>query len=230
MMKEKGKIVNILEVEEDDKERNRGAALLSIYNEFKDEIKAIRTDIQHLNIQQPQQSENNQELNSLLKETIVNAVNDTINAHINSRENYADEVSRRCKNTIDFAIERETKNVGNINIEDSNSLFTPLNLICETDKDTYMFNYDTRSNLPSLIFLYALLVKFEGQNSISFDDIAELALIFCLTNNDLLNVIKKVCDLYPSEIVFSDVAGIKELQFRTTINSIDVLNRYYEAN
>lgn len=82
-----------------------------------------------------------------------------------------------------------TKNVGNINIEDSNSLFTPLNLICETDKDTYMFNYDTRSNLPSLIFLYALLVKFEGQNSISFDDIAELALIFCLTNNDLLNVI-----------------------------------------
>ena len=113
-MKEKGKIVNILEVEEDDKERNRGAALLSIYNEFKDEIKAIRTDIQHLNIQQPQQSENNQELNSLLKETIVNAVNDTINAHINSRENYADEVSRRCKNTIDFAIERETKLVNNV--------------------------------------------------------------------------------------------------------------------
>ena len=103
-MKEKGKIVNILEVEEDDKERNRGAALLSIYNEFKDEIKAIRTDIQHLNIQQPQQSENNQELNSLLKETIVNAVNDTINAHINSRENYADEVSRRCKNTIDLQL------------------------------------------------------------------------------------------------------------------------------
>jgi len=91
-----------------------GAALLSIYNELKDEIKAIRTDIQHLNIKQPQQSENNKELNSMLKETIVNAVNDTINAHINSRENYADEVSRRCKNTIDFAIERETKLVNNV--------------------------------------------------------------------------------------------------------------------
>lgn len=96
------------------KKEIEGAALLSIYNELKDEIKAIRTDIQHLNIQQPQQSENNQELNSLLKETIVNAVNDTINAHINSRENYADEVSRRCKNTIDFAIERETKLVNNV--------------------------------------------------------------------------------------------------------------------
>lgn len=68
------------------KKEIEGAALLSIYNELKDEIKAIRTDIQNLNIQQPQQSENNQELNSLLKETIVNAVNDTINAHINSRK------------------------------------------------------------------------------------------------------------------------------------------------
>ena len=96
------------------KKEIEGAALLSIYNELKDEIKAIRTDIQHLSIQQPQESENNQELNSMLKETIVNAVNDTINAHINSRENYADEVSRRCKNTIDFAIERETKLVNNV--------------------------------------------------------------------------------------------------------------------
>lgn len=109
------------------KKEIEGAALLSIYNELKDEIKAIRTDIQHLNIQQPQQSENNQELNSLLKETIVNAVNDTINAHINSRENYADEVSRRCKNTIDFAIERETKLVNNV-------LLPKLSPIVQVDK------------------------------------------------------------------------------------------------
>lgn len=122
------------------------------------------------------------------------------------------------------------KNGGNVNIEDSNSLFAPLNLICETEKNTYRFNYDTRSDVPSLIFLYALLVKFEGRNSISFEDITELALIFCLTNNDLLDIINYLCDLYPSEIVFSDVAGIKELQLRATLNSIDVLDRYYEEN
>lgn len=122
------------------------------------------------------------------------------------------------------------KNGGNVNIEDSNSLFAPLNLICETEKNTYRFNYDTRSDVPSLIFLYALLVKFEGRNSISFEDIAELALIFCLTNNDVLDIINHLCDLYPSEIVFSDVAGIKELQFRATLNPTDVLDRYYEEN
>ena len=122
------------------------------------------------------------------------------------------------------------KNDGNVNVEDSNSLFAPLNLICETEKNTYRFNYDTRSYVPSLIFLYALLVKFEGRNSISFEDIAELALIFCLTNNDLLDIINHLCDLYPTEIVFSDVAGIKELQFRATLNSMDVLDRYYDEN
>lgn len=122
------------------------------------------------------------------------------------------------------------KNGGNVNIEDSNSLFAPLNLICETEKNTYRFNYDTRSDVPSLIFLYALLIKFEGRNSISFEDITELALIFCLTNNDMLDIINYLCDLYPSEIVFSDLAGIKELQFRATLNSIDVLDRYYEEN
>lgn len=115
------------------KKEIEGAALLSIYNELKDEIKTIRTDIQNLNIQQPQQSENNQELNSLLKETIVNAVNDTINAHINSRENYADEVSRRCKNTIDFAIERETKLVNNV-------LLPKLSPIIQIDKKVDAIN------------------------------------------------------------------------------------------
>ena len=116
------------------------------------------------------------------------------------------------------------------NVEDSNSLFAPLNLICETEKDTDKFNYDTRSDIPSLIFLYALLVKFKDRNSISFEDIAELTLVFCLTNNDLLNIINHLCDLYPSEIVFSDVAGVKELQFRATLNPTEVLDRYYEEN
>lgn len=117
----------------------------------------------------------------------------------------------------------------NTNFEDSNTLFVPLNLIRELDKDVYVFNYQTRSEVPCLIFLYALLIHFKGRNSISFEDITELSLIFCLTNNDLLKTIKSLCNLYPSDIVFSDVAGIKELQFRTELNPIEVLNRYYEG-
>ncbi len=117
----------------------------------------------------------------------------------------------------------------NTNFEDSNTLFVPLNLIRELDKDVYVFNYQTRSEVPCLIFLYALLIQFKGRNSISFEEITELSLIFCLTNNDLLKTIKSLCNLYPSDIVFSDVAGIKELQFHTELNPIEVLNRYYKA-
>lgn len=117
----------------------------------------------------------------------------------------------------------------NTNFEDTNTLFVPLNLIRELDKDVYVFNYQTRSEVPCLIFLYALLIQFKGRNSISFEEITELSLIFCLTNNDLLEIIKSLCNLYPSDIVFSDVAGIKELQFHTELNPIEVLNRYYKA-
>lgn len=118
----------------------------------------------------------------------------------------------------------------NVNIEDSNSLLSPLNLISEIDRDIYVFNNDTHSNVPSLIFLYALLIKFDGCRSISFEDILELALIFCLTNNDLLEIIKQLCTLYPSEIVFSDVAGIKELQIKTNLTAREALDKYYKKN
>jgi len=118
----------------------------------------------------------------------------------------------------------------NTNMEDSNCLLTPLNLINEVEKDNYIFNCDARSNVPGLIFLYALVIKFQDQKSISFDDIAELALTFCLTSNDLMDIIKQICHAYPSEIVFSDVAGIKELQFKTSPAPIEVLNKYYEEN
>lgn len=115
----------------------------------------------------------------------------------------------------------------NANIEESNTLLAPLNLLQEVEKDTYVFNYDSRSSVPWQIFLYALLTKFPDRISISFESLQELALIFCLTNNDLTSSIKQVCEAYPETIVFSDVAGIKELQFKQTVVKETVLNNYY---
>lgn len=147
------------------KKEIEGAALLSIYNELKDEIKAIRSDIQHLNIQQPQQSENNKELNAMLKETIVNAVNDTINVHINSRENYADEVSRRCKNTIDFAIERETKLVNNVLLPKLSPIIQidkkvdAINArLCGIENDIQKISKDNIGNINNNRFLCIMLI------------------------------------------------------------------------
>ena len=68
-------------------------------------------------------------------------------------------------------------------VEDSNTIFAPLNLIREVDDGAYQFNYDSRTRVPDDIFLYALLVSFSENKSISFESMKELSLIFCITNN-----------------------------------------------
>lgn len=118
-------------------------------------------------------------------------------------------------------------NRSNKSIEDSNILLAPLNLIQEMEDGIYTFNYDTSNNIPANIFLYALLVQFPDSKSISFESMKDLALIFCLTNNDLLDIVKRLCALYPNQIVFSDVAGIKELQIRENVSIDTILNNYY---
>lgn len=106
-------------------------------------------------------------------------------------------------------------------------LLAPLNLIQETEDGMYIFNYDTRNSFPANIFLFALLVQFPDSKSISFEAMKDLALMFCLTNNDLLSIIKQLCVSYPTQIVFSDVAGIKELQIRENLSKDTILNNHY---
>ncbi|MBQ2395589.1 MAG: DUF4007 family protein [Bacteroidales bacterium] len=113
------------------------------------------------------------------------------------------------------------------NIEDSNTIFAQLNLIRETEEGTFVFNYENKTNVPPKIFLYALLHSFHDNNSISFEMMRDLALIFCLTNNDLLNIIKQLCIDYSGILVFSDVAGIKELQIKGELSKDEVLKNYY---
>lgn len=114
----------------------------------------------------------------------------------------------------------------NGSVEDSNSLLLPLNLIKQIEKDEYCFNYASQNKVPCEVFLYAIILHKES-DSISFDLLQELALIFCLTNNDLVDIIKQICSQYPTDIVFSDVAGIKELQFKRHFVQEEILDNYY---
>ena len=115
----------------------------------------------------------------------------------------------------------------NSGVEDSNTIFAPLNLIRETEDGTYMFNYDSRNIVPANIFLYALLAVFPDSKSISFESMRELSLIFCLMNNDILTIIKQLSEEYVGILVFSDVAGIKELQIKGEISTDKALENYY---
>lgn len=113
-----------------------------------------------------------------------------------------------------------------LNIEDSNSLLLPLNLIRKVDKEEHFFNYSSPNKVPHDIFLFSL-VSHKDSDSISFDILLELALIFCLTTNDLIEIINQLCIKYAENIVFSDVAGVKELQFKKHITLEEILNNYY---
>lgn len=119
-------------------------------------------------------------------------------------------------------------NEGKDNIEEQNTLLSPLNLIRSgVEKDTYIFNNKNQNSIPAEIFLYALIKSKGDTNSVSFEHLHELSLIFCIDNNELLEIVERVCALYPTDIIFSDNSGIKELQFRREFNELEILNTYY---
>lgn len=113
------------------------------------------------------------------------------------------------------------------NYEDYSALLLDLNLIRKVSKNAYSFNHLNHASVSPEVFLYAILSEKDGM-SVSFDSLIEIALIFCLTTNDLLELIKQICDKFPEQIVFSDVAGVKQLQFRVELSPMDVLNAYYD--
>ncbi len=119
--------------------------------------------------------------------------------------------------------------VGKENVEEQNTLLLPLNLIrIGAEKDTWIFNYINQNSVPAEIFLYAIICTKEVESgSVPFELLQKLALIFCMDNNELVEVIGRVCLIYPSEIIFSDNSGIKELQFRRDFDREEILDNYY---
>lgn len=119
-------------------------------------------------------------------------------------------------------------NYGKESIEEQNTLLAPLSLIrTGSDKDTWFFNCINQNSIPADIFLYAIIRTKDKAMSVSFELLQEISLIFCIDNNELLEIIDRICLLYPADIVFSDNAGIKELQFRRVFEEVYILDRYY---
>ncbi len=113
-------------------------------------------------------------------------------------------------------------------VEEKNTLLLPLNLIIQgSEKDVWLFNSLHCKNIPVDIFLYAIVSRGNNSNSIPFELLQDLALIFCIDNNELVEMINKICAQYSTDIVFSDNAGIKELQFKRKFEKFEILSTYY---
>lgn len=101
--------------------------------------------------------------------------------------------------------------------EDFSSLLIDLDLIRQNSEGKdYYFNVDGKREVTKEIFLYGLLKlkEQEGDNTISFDTIQErVGLTFCMQDFETIEILKTLASEYNQYFTYSDVAGIKQVQF-----------------
>lgn len=118
--------------------------------------------------------------------------------------------------------------------EDFSALFIDLDLLrIDDDEKEYFFNTEGKRQVPAQIFLYALIKLKEktGDNTLPYDDIRHyVGMAFCMTDAEIIGMLKQLAYLYPSHISYTDEAGIRQIQFIKDVTSERILNDYYEAN
>ena len=120
--------------------------------------------------------------------------------------------------------------------EDFSTLLMDLDLLRQVDKTNgddkrngYYFNVEGKRKVTPEIFLFALLMtKEENDNSISYDALYELGLMFCMTDLEVIDMLKYLSEEYSESLTYSDVAGIRQLQFTKQMDAKQVLEKYYE--
>ena len=110
-------------------------------------------------------------------------------------------------------------------------VLTDLKLLnVKQDGESYFITNAERHNLPIEILLYGILVANEGSKSISYQRLEEeknqVGSVFALNQEGLVTKIEALANRYEG-IVFSDQAGIMELQFKSEFDPHQVLSNYY---
>ena len=115
--------------------------------------------------------------------------------------------------------------------EDFSSLLIDLDLIRQSSEGKgYYFNVDGKRKVTKEIFLYGLLkLKAQkGDNTIPFDTIQErVGLVFCMQDYETIEMLKLLASDYSQYFAYSDVAGIKQVQFTKDLDVKQVLDNYY---
>ena len=124
------------------------------------------------------------------------------------------------------------------NIEDDfSALLIELNLLKEIQRTGHKYKWYSiesanRNNIPAEIILFSILDNpdYANSTSISFtsllNDNNSIGSIYALTPQGLINKIEEMLQLYPF-LVYTDDAGIRELQFKTKPNKWEILTNYY---
>lgn len=114
--------------------------------------------------------------------------------------------------------------------EDYSSLLLDLHLLLYNEETKeYVINSEGKASVIPEIFLYGLLVMKGKDNSIPFDMLQELGLIFCMTDLETIDMLRLLSERYSDVLYYSDVAGIRQVQMIKQVEPRDILSKYYEA-
>lgn len=148
------------------------------------------------------------------------------------------------QNTVDKDIKVLLKNYikpndGTKSIEEYSNLLVELDLLSKyivsgvdgEKKEMYSFNYHN-NELPPCQLLMFLILEVYQDSTIDFQDLMQgdkgLGLIFCLTTSSLDVLLKEIDQKY-NWVVYSDDAGIRQIQIKERpSNSWLILNDYYQ--
>lgn len=120
--------------------------------------------------------------------------------------------------------------------ENYDGLLSDLNLVTEIKKDkksAYVIKTEDRERIPEEVILYCILQKHKTK-SIDFDtlysDKNSVGAVFAMTKQGLANKLEAIADKFKKEgVVFSDNAGVRELQFKKPFATTEeILKHYYE--
>lgn len=114
--------------------------------------------------------------------------------------------------------------------EDYSSLLIDLDIVRLSNANkNYIFNIEGKRKVPEEIFLYALLTIKGNDNTIAYEDIKkDVGNPFCMTDGEVILMLKKLAKRYSENIAYSDNAGIRQVQFCKNISPFTVLDDYYE--
>ncbi|WP_028910793.1 DUF4007 family protein [Prevotella sp. AGR2160] len=112
--------------------------------------------------------------------------------------------------------------------EEYTSLLLDLDLIRSADEGkSYQFNLEGKFSIPLEIYVYALLKRKGEDQSLPFSSLQDLGLVFCLTDLESVAMLRRANDAYPEYLHYSDVAGVRQIQFTKTLSPKTILDKYY---
>lgn len=115
-----------------------------------------------------------------------------------------------------------------MSMEDYSALLIDLDLIRQTsDNKMFTFNIEGKAQLPFDILLYAILQEKGTDNTVDYDTLQTVGLMFCLTDMELINMLMSLQAKYPQILRYTDTAGLRQVQLLHNITPYDVLNNYY---